>query len=368
MAILPVAIVVAVVLWACYAPLSIISSAALLVLLGTTLVLRQVSNNLQLIRVRSWAVSAIFIFLIGICAPMHLWNPIAAGACLIYLVHVIGMLTSYQSERPQNSTLLAFVSLAVLTMVQPKLVYLLPFSIFAMAGPLRTLSDKSLVAVVFGFLLPYELWAAWQAYEGTLLESLCGYGQQLIDFQLPPFITALPQITADVNQMAATATSHPFPLPQWLSWWPELQGFFDTVHYIGLWLGMAAGLILSKSTLLLIFLGIYGIIALFHFLRTSYNDKISTRMHYHTLLLEWPVLLLLLIFTPDPIVAEPLTEATLLTSSSLSMASVPVISTAFILCISPILAHYFVFSKVWGHNILFWFFILLCLFLTLPVL
>ena len=91
---------------------------------------------------------------------------------------------------------------------------------------------------------------------------------------------------------------------------------------------------------------VYGLIGVVHFVYTSFNDKISTRMHYITLILHWPVLLLLLVFTGG--------HAMMLLAMLVLVNSV-------------LLGHYFVFSKGWPANLLFWLFLLLCCCLALPL-
>ncbi len=301
---LPATIVVAAVIWILLTPWSAEGTAALIVVLISTIILRQLSNSLQLIRVRSWAVSSVFVLLAGVCYSLHQWSLMAAAMGLLYLIHITGLLYSYQAKRPQNHILLAFIALSLMTMAQPAFACLLPVSIMAMAVHLRTLTAKSFVAIFFGLLLPYEVWAAWHIYNGTIAQALTDWGTQFTDF-------AVPQIQTDG------------PLPDLL--------------YANLW---------QQGRLAIIVLFIYGLIGLFHFIRTSYNDKISTRMHYYTIILQWPVLMALLVFMPTH---------TNLMAPPLIMAG------------SPILAHYMVFAKGWAGNLFFWLFIALCLFLVLPI-
>ena len=302
---MPVAIVVALVLWGVMTPISIESGVGLGVMLLTLFVLRQFSNLHQLIRVRSWTVSSVFILLVGFYAVIHKWDIVAACGTLLYLIHIMGLLTSYQSERPQNGTLIAMIALSALTMLQPAMLYVLLLSLVAMASALRTITLKSLVAVLFGVLMPYEIWVAWHLYCGDLQQAFVEWSTALYTFSVPQIVTE------------------------------------------GSWMDILSANLLDKQRMLVILIGIYGLISIFHFIRTCYNDKISTRMHYYTLIVEWPALILAVVFCPDN---APLNVCVLLLSCS------------------PLLAHYFVFSKGWLAFIMFLLFLLSCLFLQLPIL
>ena len=302
MALLPVAIVVAIVLWFVYSPITAETIAGLCIALATTFVLRYINNSLQLIRVRSWAVSSLYILLIAVYAPMHRWDPVEMACYCLYLIFVIGLLYSYQVRRPQVGTFIAMLAMALLTMRTPQLVCLVPMAVIAMFAALRTLNAKTFLAILFGFMLPYEVWFCWHLYEGNLGES----AQAIYD------------------------AFHSFSLPTMA----EGGSFFDVIIKT----------LLSLPTLLVLLLGVFGFFSIVHFLNTSYNDKIRTRMHYITLILQWPVLLLLLIFTKG---------------------SEPQLIGIFLICSSPLLAHYFVLSKGWVANIFFWIFLLSCSYLAL---
>ena len=301
MAMLPVSIAIAVVLWLWQAPRTLESVAGLACVLILTLVLRWTSNTLQFIRVRSWAVSSLFVLLMAACAPLHGWSLEVMGITALYMVHVGGLLYSTYVARPHVSVFISSVALGCLTMVLPKTVWLLPFSVMAMMVPLRIWSARVLAALFLGLLLPYELWAAWHLVHGTLVEAATAFASAVVPEQLASF---KPQSS-----------------------------------------------LLTTQSLLLTPVLLFSIISLVHFMRTSLDDKIATRMRYIVLLLQWPVLLVLVAILGQESRAE--------SQGIMSLAP------AWLLCCSPLLARYFVFSRGWQAGLAFWLFVLILIAMSL---
>ena len=320
---LPVVIALTVVIWLWRGSVSVEGASGIALMLLTTFILRQVSNTLQLIRVRSWAVSTVFVILMAIGAPIHQWNPCANAMGVFFMLYIIGLLASYQSRKPQVSIFWGTAALMTCSLLVPKLLWLIPIIILSMLLPLRCCTSRSLVALLLGILLPYELWGAWNLYNGTIVSAAVAHWQGLtsvsIDYLLPQ------------GGIGASAAE-----------WEQVIGRWFT----------------SIKGELVIFLALYGIISIFHFFRTSLDDKTRTRMLYISLMLHWPVLMLILLLHGGTEVTGSFFES--ITASQSAMLWPP-------LCLvsSPLLAHYFVFSKRWAGSIMFWLFILLCLFLVL---
>ena len=291
---LPVSIAIAVVLWLWQAPLTLESGAGLVCVLVLTLALRWVSNTLQLIRVRSWAVSSIFVVLMAVCAPLHGWSVEVMGITTLYMIHVGGLLFSTYVPRPQLPVFISSLALGCLTMVLPQTVWLLPFSVMAMMMPLRIFSARVLAALFLGLLLPYEIWLASHLVQGSLAEAFTN----LVNGIIPSFSSLLTP-------------------PSFL---------------------------LTPHSILLIPILLFSLFAVVHFMRSSLDDKIATRMRYIVLLLHWPVLLVLVAIASQESRVE----------SQELMSIVP----AWLLCSSPLLARYFVFSRGWQAGLAFWLFLL----------
>lgn len=313
MAMLPCSIAIMVLLYLAAGAITTPSLTALLLALLTTLALRWMSNALQLIRVRSWAISSVFALLVGTAAPLHDWAPEAMGLALLYLVHIAGLLFSTEGARPQVGVLISSVALALMSMIEPLMLWLLLPMLVAMLFALRVLTGRTLTALFFGLLLPYEVWLAVFLYANGA-EALAGLLQE----------DTLRAILAPASGQAWAFDSLSFAPEALLPHLPRL----------------GVGVLL-----------LFSLIANIHFMRTSIDDKISVRMHYVTLLLQWPVL-----------VALPVTGC-LQAEADISRALLPVVCVA--VCSAPLLGRYIVFARGRGAAVVSWLMMLTLLFLWL---
>ena len=304
-ALFPLSMAAAVGLWLSDTDYSLDSCLALGLLLAATIATRWFSNAIQLIRVRSWAVASFFVLLVALCSHTYQWSPQTMAGGWLLLIYTIGLLLSHQSKAPQVPVLAASAALSLLSMIMPQLAWLLPIFLLSLLTPLRSLTPRSLLAMLFGLLLPYMAFVGWHACQGTALTVLQETGDSLLCFSLPRLADLVP-----VDGLSATAASLSAP----------------NIYRLGMTL-----------------MGLLGVV---HFIHTRYNDKVSTRTFYIAIIMHWPAVAALQFFTTghDALVAA----LTALFNSIL-------------------LSHYFVFSKGWIANALFWLFVLLCCYLTYPV-
>lgn len=307
------AIVIAAAVWLWKGPVSLESGAAFGLMLLTTFVLRVVSNTLQLIRVRSWAVSTVFVVLMTVGVPLHRWDLWANLTGVLFIIYIIGLLASYQSRRPQVGVFYGSAALMTCTLLMPKLAWLVPAGIVAMLLPLRSLTPRSLTALILGLLLPYEVWGAWHLLDGDLIRAAIGQWQRLSTVSTDYFSSG--------NGLMETLKLNLLP--------PEREVVAIVV--------------------------LYGLISIAHFLHTSLDDKTRTRMFFFSLIIQWPVLILILIFSPAPATA----------ASAYAAGESALLWCPLCLVSAPLMAHYFVLSKKWPATVLFWLFLLLCLYLVL---
>ena len=282
---LPISMAVMVGAWLVQAPLTVNSSAGLGAALIITLALRWTSNAVQLIRVRSWAVSSVFALMIAATGHWHQWSPQDMGLCALYMTFAGGLLLSTQTAHPQLSIFIGIMGLAGMVMIVSQTIWLLPMGILAMMMALRVWTGRTLAALLLGLLLPLEVWVAWSHLNGTLS-----------NFALSQFYNfAIPQLTISGQ-------------------WPMVNG--QCLLVIGY-----------------CFLAGVTLVSIVHFMRTSLDDKISTRMRYITLLLQWPMLLALTLLCPGT-----------------GKCLVP----ALALCSAPFVARWAVFSRGWIASLAFW--------------
>ncbi|MBO4593846.1 MAG: hypothetical protein J5678_06660 [Bacteroidaceae bacterium] len=289
---LPVSMAAAVALWALKMPLSWTAVAGLLTALVCTIALRLASNELQLIRVRSWAVSALFVLLMAVCTPIHQWSPTSMAICVLYLTHIISLLFSTHTRSPQLCIFISSCGLAGMSMIFPPCIVLLVPMLLAMVVFLRSISGRALAALIFGLLLPLEVWVAWHLVTTGMLPDLSMPNVQLSFFNSSTF------------------------------------EFFNS------------------QLIIPFFLLFFSLLSLIHYLRTSLNDRTETRMHYFSVIAEWPVLVGLLL------VGQQATGG---------------IATTLIVCGSILIAHWMVFARGWIADVLFFIFLAVCIYLALPL-
>lgn len=303
---LPFSIAIMVIVWLAGAPITLASAAGLVLALLTTLALRWVSNALQLIRVRSWAVSSVFALLISATAQLHGWSVEMLGLGLIYMVHVTGLIYCLDMARPQVGVFISAVALALMSMVEPLTLWLLVPMLLAMLFALRVLTGRTLTALFLGLLLPYEFRAAYFLHSHgatALIDFVSGGGLEDV------FIPAIGELwrAAVIPRSAA-------------DWLPLIQP-----------LGCGALLLFS-------------LIANIYFVLTSIDDKLVVRMQHFTLLLQWPVL-----------------TALLLVGMPQSVGLIPCVA----LSSAPLMGRYAVFSRGWGAEAVWWLLVLTLTFLCL---
>lgn len=303
-ALLPVAIGVGIVLRVLWFDYSLQPWISLAVVLGSTLLLRHFSNEAQLIRIRSWIVSSLYIVLTALCAPLHHWDLLTISCSFLYLVYIIALLTSYQAQRPQNQIFVASLALSLISVKMPMALWLLVPMVLAMLTTLRSFTARTFLAMIFGVLVPYEFLFAWHLYNHNVMEAWADFSTWMQDFCLPISEGGL---LADYDS--------------WQEW------------------------ALGRKTPMMVVLLVYGLIGIVHFFHTSINDKTSTRMFYISLIMQWPVVAGLLMF---------------------SRGNDALLCAMLVLINSILVGHYFVFSKGWVANMFFWLFLILCLYSVLP--
>lgn len=207
-------------------------------------VMMECNNRNALLRVRSRMTTASFLLLTAVCPFLHDWQP-AMAAVVALLATLTLIFATYQQRHAEGHTFYAFLFLSLGSLAFPPLLVLAPLLCIAMLLYLRSLTGRTLLAGLFGLALPYWGYAGWMGWNNRLdtaflyMRSYCNLS--------PPDFSALPP------QHAAA-------------------------------LGMVLLLVVP---------------AILHFWRTAYNDKIRTRMLYHTLTLTVFALLALLAFRPQ---------------------------------------------------------------------
>ncbi len=216
-------------------------------LLATALaayVMMECNNRNALLRIRSRMTTTSFLALTAACPFLHGWQP-AMAAVVALLAALTLLFATYQQRHAEGRTFYAFFFMGLGSLLFPPLLLLVPLLWAAMLFYLRSLTGRTFLAALFGLALPYWGYVGWMGWHNRLDTA---------------FAYMLPYLAPGPPRFSALPPQH-----------------------------MAA----LGAVLVLV------VPAIFHFWRTSYNDKIRTRMLYHTLVLTVFGLLALLALRPQ---------------------------------------------------------------------
>lgn len=206
--------------------------------------LRCMVNGNALMRVRTWIVPSVFIVLYATSWETHRLNASIIGAGC-YALSQYFLFKSYQDYHAERRVVLAFTLLSAGSLFFPPLLYLSVAYYAALLIQLRAFTLRTLLAGLFGLLIPLELYAAGVFLSGHG-ELLYTYTDTLTDFKAP----SLPQ----------------WSLPQWID--------------------------ATMMTALFVTAGI-------HFFFTSFNDKIRVRMCFYVIIVQCTLLYATLALQPQ---------------------------------------------------------------------
>lgn len=267
-----------------------------------TYIIVEWNNQCQLLRVRSRMNSVTFMALALMFPMLHdgvlAWLP---PLCLLGSYFIL--FKGYGEYRAQGYTFHAFLLLSIGSLVYPPLLLLAITLLISCSGQLRMLSVKPFVACLLGLALPYWIYAA--------LVYAVHYSP------LSPHLVAAP-IVYEVG-------FHDLTWDAWAAYFP--LALPDYLHDATL------GQMVSLGFILLL-----GLSAVFHFVHNSYDDKISTRQFFYTMMLQAvPVTFFAVWFPADVRFTFPL----------------------LIISVTPFVAHYFALSRARATDYAFAFWILL---------
>ncbi len=255
--------------------------AALLATEATAYVAMEWNNRHTLLRIRSRMVSTLFLICMAACPMLHTLSTATFLPLCLVLTYTL-LFYAYQKVRCEGEVFHAFLFLGIGVFLFPPLAVLIPVLHLTMLLALRTLTWRTWLASWFGILLPLWLYAAWAVWENRL-DTAFLYVLDYLPAGLPDFAHTAEEVGKD---------------------WLYSFGFFAYLTLLSTW----------------------------HFLRTSYNDKIRTRMFYYTIITVEVVLLAGTVLLPQH--KETMLPLLLVNSS-------------------PLIAHYYTLAR--GRLMEFWF-------------
>lgn len=267
-----------------------------------TYIIVEWNNQCQLLRIRSRMNSVTFMALALMFPALHdgvlTWLP---PLCLLGSYFIL--FKGYGEYRAQGYTFHAFLLLGIGSLVYPPMLLLAFTLLISCSGQLRMLSGKPFLACLLGLALPYWIYAA--------VVYTVHYSP------LSPHLVAAP-IVSEVG-------FHDLTWDAWAAYFP--LSLPDYLQDVPLWQAVSLG-----------FIFLIGLRAVIHFVHNSYDDKISTRQFFYTMMLQAaPIAFFALWFPADVRFTLPL----------------------LIISVTPFVAHYFALSRGRGADYAFVFWILL---------
>lgn len=320
------------------------SGIALAVVVVVAYLLMEMDAIGGLLRIRSRMIPSVWLMLTIAFTAFHAYSPI--------LLSVLGLALSFyflfrtESERePVGYTFRATFYLSLGSLAWPPLLLLLPLLLWSQIVFLRTMTLRSLCASLLGLVLPYIFWSAWvfsplaeMIPTDWLPTTLGAAGDER-------FLAHLQAIIAPLAEPIRAASAGESPLADgWLNLYKE----YGAAGYALRPLVAAHSDWLQARTLELAsaaYLFLMAFPAFIHYLRNSYDDKISVRMQFYSLMLVQTVLALWLLLSP---------------TSWHSLFPLLVLVSA------PGIAHLFTFTRTWLTNA--WFILCLIMWAILCVL
>lgn len=255
----------------------------------TAYLIMELNNRNALLRIRSRMMSTTFLFMMLVCPTLHCWHTDALTVlCLI--AAYLTLFASYQKYRCEGYIFHAFLFVSMGSMAFPPMLVLALAFYVSMLFQLRNFNWRTFMAGIFGLVLPYWAYAAYAIWNNQL-DTAFLYLNEWFTLVMPDYSRFPP------NQLAT-----------------------------------AGGIMF------------WALLALIHFFRTAYNDKIRTRMLSYVIVTTEFTLAVLLAALPHCL------ESTM---------------RLFIANTSLLVAHYFALGK--GRFFDAWFYLTLLVFAGLGV-
>jgi len=278
---LPTAAIATAVLWAMVALRVDGAWGGLGLMCVTTYLLVELNNRNALLRVRSRMVSSAYLAIMATAPFFYVWTTAMLPAVALVAAY-FPLFAAYQQPRAAASVFNVSLLLSLGSMAYPPLLLLVVIVFFGIVFPLRALSWRTFLALVFGVLIPYWFMAGFAIWEGHL------------DTAFLPFIAAFR---------------------------------FSPPCYATLSL---------PERLVALYVALLSLVAIAHYIRTAYNDKIRTRMYFDVIIFV---------------------EVAIGIAVALQPQRADVLLRLFIVNSAPLIAHHLTLARGWWANA--WF--LLCL-------
>lgn len=206
----------------------------------------ETNNTYSLLRIRSRLTPAIYALLMSIMFFLHPLQENFYVSCSMLVSYYL-LFRAYQQPYAILPMFHAFLAIGIGSLFFPQLLYFVPFYLWYSALHLRALTGRTFWAAMIGIILPYWF--------------LAGYYFYTDNFE--PFLTHFKQLAVFQPVSRASYTD-----------WGRLH--ITSVSYVAF----------------------FAFIGIIHYIRTSFNDKIRTRMFLYILLTQEILITTFMILQP----------------------------------------------------------------------
>ena len=210
-----------------------------------TLLMVELNNRNSLIRIYSRMVSCSFLVL-TMMTPHKIESINGCIVSMCFVAFYLALCHAYQDKKATGYVLIAFAAIGVASIAWIQILLLIPVLWILMATNILTISLRTFVASILGVMLPYWFMATYYIYIGD--------------------------ITPIIDHVATIANF-------------EQLFFYDNCSI--------------NNILPIVFISLLAITGSIHFLRTSYKDKIRTRMIYEMFITMSAVTIIMIVLQPQ---------------------------------------------------------------------
>lgn len=212
----------------------------------TTYLWVETNNTYSLLRIRSRLTPVVYLMLMGVMSFLHPLQDSSLVTCCMLVSYYL-LFGTYQQPHAVIPTFHAFLFMGIGSLFFPQIIYFVPFLLWYSGLQLRSLTWHTFWGAMAGLMLPYWFWAGYCFYTDDFAPFL-GHFQELTVFQ--------PVCQTNLRD------------------WDLLQ--VASVSYVAF----------------------FSLVGILHFVRTSFNDKIRTRMLLYILLTQEILIAAFLILQP----------------------------------------------------------------------
>ncbi len=275
----------------------------------------ETNNAYSLIRIRSRLIPAVYLWMTGCIFSLHPLQDGLIVSCLMLVSYYL-LFKSYQRTEAVSPFFHSFLCIGIGSLFFPGLLFFAPFYLWYAATYLRSLTWRTFWAAMTGLVLPYWFTAAYFLYTGNF-SRFTEHFHNLLSFGRLESNSVCAHLPANFRELILFQPTHYERIANKSAQTEltrNLPGVSDLCSYLNLDFRQicAVGLV-----------AVFTFVAALHCMRTSFNDKIRTRMFLYLILTQELLIALFMVLQP---------------------AHFQVLLALLVMNSAPILSHYFALS------------------------